>query len=251
MTILHLLNNSDKLDRGEIVEKLDKCAVPFLEKQYPAGGPIGCRLAEEEKSDPRTIKSHLPLSYWKEALDNSPETKVIQTIRNTKDTLVSYYHFYRMNMSLGCFSGTWDDFFEMVENDQIFFGDPCKSMAEWYTYNTTRENSAVFVYEDMIKDLRSNVKKLADFLGRDVSENVLDVITEKTTFSNMCNDPNLDITGIPTFKQEISKFLRKGKVGDWKEYFNEKQNEFIETKIRRFFEPIGLRFDYEWCSAES
>ena len=244
MTVLHLLNNSDKLERGEVVERQDRLAVPFLEKQYPGGGPLGCKLAEEQPN-PRTIKSHLPLCFWKDGLDKSPETKVIQTIRNPKDTLVSYFHFYRMNMSLGCFNGTWDEFFDLVKNDKIFFGDVCQSMADWYRYNNNRENSSIFVYEDMIKNLRGNVKKLADFLGCRVSDNVLDIISEKTTFNNMCNDPNLNVTGIPTFKQEISKFLRRGKVGDWKDYFSEEQNEYIENKCKKIFDPIGLKFKYE------
>ena len=103
------MDNSEKLETGEAVEKRDRSAFPFFEMQYIDGGPLGCTLAAE-KPDPRTIKTHLPLCYWKAALDKSANTKVIQTIRNPKDTLVSFYHFCRMNMTLGCFDGTWDEF---------------------------------------------------------------------------------------------------------------------------------------------
>ena len=107
LTILYLMDNSEKLERGETIEKEERLAVPFFEMQYLDERPRGWELIEQIP-DPRTIKTHLPLCYWKDGLDKSPGTKVIQTVRNPKDTLVSLYHFCRMNQYFGWFNGTWD-----------------------------------------------------------------------------------------------------------------------------------------------
>ena len=117
-TILHLMKNSDKLLEGQTIEKMDRLDFPFMETKFP-GGPLMHEIAAR-KQGPRILKTHLPLCYWKDALDRSPETKVIQTIHNPKDTLVSFYHFHRMNKLLGCLNGTWDEFFEMKKLKPIF-----------------------------------------------------------------------------------------------------------------------------------
>ena len=92
--------------------------------------------------------------------------KVIQIIRNPKDVLVSLYHFYRMNKGLGLYLGTWDDFFELIRNDQLVYGDLFPQVAEWYSFNKGRENSMILVYEDMKVDLKGNLIKLNQFLGK-------------------------------------------------------------------------------------
>ena len=42
-----------------------------------------------------------------------------------------------------------------------------------------------------------------------------------------------------------SNFLRKGMVGDWKNYFTPEQNEAFEKQVLAKIEGSGLEFDYE------
>ena len=42
---------------------------------------------------PRIMKTHLPLRYFKSKLDNNPSVKVIQVLRNPRDTFVSLYRY--------------------------------------------------------------------------------------------------------------------------------------------------------------
>ncbi len=43
------------------------------------------------ESNERFIKCHLPFEIMKENVEKHPELKIIQTIRNPKDALISYY----------------------------------------------------------------------------------------------------------------------------------------------------------------
>ncbi len=218
----------------------------YLEINHPVHKTIGYKRANEVEG-PRLLKTHLPLRYWKEQLDKYPELKIIQTVRNPKDTTVSFFHFYRTNLLLGGFHGNWEEFFEMVKADQIAFGDFFDYHADWYSYHKERKNSLVLCYEDMKKDLRGNVKKIVDFLGKDVSDKVIDIITKRTTFENMKKDEKLmpSLTKKNPFNAGRSEFMRKGRAGDWKEYFNKEQEDFIDEKCKDILSPLGIEFTYE------
>ena len=149
-----------------------------------------------------------------------------------------------MNKGLGLYLGTWDDFFELIRNDQLVYGDLFPQVAEWYSFNKDRENSMILVYEDMKVDLKENLIKLNQFLGKNISESTLDLIAHKVTFDNMKKDSKINVSNFTKFEESRSKFLRKGTVGDWKNYFNEEQNNYIEKRTKEYFDSIGLNFQY-------
>ena len=249
--ILHLINNADILERGEDIQQTAKDAAIFFElkapKEIAQHADVAGREKAETETGPRMIATHLPLTYFKQQIEKYPNLKVIQTIRNAKDTLVSYYHFYRMQVVLGAFNGSWNDFFKLIENKELAFGDYFDYIAEWYVYNKERPNSLILMYEDMKKDLKRNVKKIADFLSKDVSDEVIDIITTRTTFENMKADKML--TPKKTEQSPMttgrSEAMRKGTVGDWKGYFNEEQNHFIEQRYKETLQPLGLEFSFD------
>ncbi len=199
---------------------------------------LGTKKASTQAA-PRFLKSHLPLGYWKDKIDRHPEMKMIMTIRNPKDVLVSYYHFYQKLESLGSFNGTWDDFFDMVKNNQLMYGDYFEFTTEWYKFNQARKNSLVLKYEDMKTDLRGSIEKIATFLEKEVPANIIEQIATRTTFENMMSEAK------PGERMKQAGFLRKGVIGNWREYFNEEQNDFVEERIESAFKPIGINFQYE------
>ncbi len=248
--IIHLLNNADTLEKGKDIEQSPKDAAIFFELKIPKDIAQHSQVAGREKAEtvmgPRLIATHLPLTYFKQQIEKYPNLKVIQIVRNPKDALVSYYHFYRMQVLLGAFNGSWEDFFVLVKNKELAFGDYFEYIAEWYVYNKQRPNSLSLMYEDMKKDLKTNVKKIAKFLEKNISDKVIDIVTTRTTFENMKADkmlsPKKENNPIHTGRSES---MRKGTIGDWKGYFNEEQNELIEQRYKETLQPLGIEFSFD------
>ncbi|XP_044181976.1 sulfotransferase 1E1-like [Acropora millepora] len=98
-------------------------------------------------------------------------------------------------------------------------------------------------YEDMQKDLPSHVRRIADFLQKPLSDEIIDRIAEQCTFKEMMRYPK-------TFKiiegdDEIGLILRKGVVGDWKNYFTPEMNERFEKEVLAKLKGTGLEFEFE------
>merc|ERR1712241_1100475 len=65
---------------------------------------------------------------------------------------------------------------------------------------------------------------MAEFLGKGYSEETLAKIAEHCSFYKMKNNPRCNMEDMPAYDMKISKFMRHGKPGDWKNYFTEEQN---------------------------
>ena len=40
-------------------------------------------------------------------------------------------------------------------------------------------------------------------------------------------------------------FMRKGEIGDWKNFFTDEMSKRMDETIAKYFDPIGLKFVYE------
>ena len=47
------------------------------------------------------------------------------------------------------------------------------------------------------------------------------------------------------FDESKSKFYRKGKVGDWKNYFSDEQSRFVDNQYEMTLKPLGLELEFE------
>ena len=161
MTMIHLIQNADNLVKTNEYDVSDiYLNMPFLEL-HMADGQTGVDLAKKLKA-PRVFKCHMMYKLWKPNLDKHPTVKIIETTRNSKDTLVSFYHHFRSDGMLGGFNGTWDQYFEWVKQKRLPWGDLFEHTAEWYEYNKNRPNSLVVKYED-IKTTGGMLSKLLIF----------------------------------------------------------------------------------------
>lgn len=111
-----------------------------------------------------------------------------------------------------------------------------------------RKGSVYFAsYESLKKDPKSEVAKIAKFLESDLSANDIDAIVELSSFNSMRNeDANYSEAreaGIMDFN--VSKFMRKGQVGDWKNHFTVNQNKAFDEMYQARTKDWTLNLEFE------
>lgn len=210
--------------------------VPFFETVKP--GVRDSYEAAMSSKPPRLVKTHLASSFYKKTLQNK-KTKFVVVMRNPKDTIVSFFHMYRMFQSFGPFTGSWDDYFKMFQDNQLIYGNQFEVTVSWWKL---REDPRVLIvkYEDMVKDVKNVIRKVACYLGKQISNELVTKIAERTAFDSMRKNPSLNYENWPGMDHSISPFIRKGKVGDWKNYFSEEQSDYVDSMCSKYYAPLNL-----------
>ena len=155
----------------------------------------GCEGVEaiDDSVYPRIVKTHLPYSMTPQ----NPNTKYIYITRNPKDALVSfYYHLKGFRGHYDCPDVTLNDVFPLYVAGKVDFNSYFDHVAEWYSKRDEAKVLFLF-YEDLKRDLKSNVMKIAKFLGSDYeekllanNEEVLGRVLEKSSFKSMQQQPH-------------------------------------------------------------
>uniref|UniRef100_A0A670K8L2 Sulfotransferase n=1 Tax=Podarcis muralis TaxID=64176 RepID=A0A670K8L2_PODMU len=217
--------------------------IPFIDLFPPKPFPHGLDEAEVMPS-PRTLKSHLPVpllppSFWEQ------NCKIIYVARNAKDNAVSYFHFHRMNKGMPE-PGNWDEFLENFLMGKIAWGSWFDHVRGWWEAKERYQILYLF-YEDMKEDPAREIRKVAQFLGLQLPDQVVNQIVQHTMFENMKVNPMTNYSSIPSFifDQTVSTFMRKGTVGDWKEHFTAAQSEWFDDACLRLLGDSSLVFRTE------
>ncbi|XP_074646258.1 sulfotransferase 1C4-like [Tubulanus polymorphus] len=197
----------------------------------------------ESLSRPRLMQIHFPFEMFPiQAMEKN--AKVIYVMRNPKDTLVSYYHYYRSCKSLGNFPGTWDDFFQLFLNKKLVHGYFYDHVLSWWNQRH-RDNILFLKYEDMVTDPKSNILKICTFLGKTLSADKIDDIIKQTSFESMRDNPTTNNSQSKFQDNKIFPFIREGKIGGWKKYFTAEQCEIIDKIHADRLAGTSLSFQFE------
>ena len=215
----------------------------FLKDELPQFLKADILKSLQEMPSPRLIKSHFRLCLLPD--DLVEKCKVVTCLRNPKDTVVSYYHHEKLVKAYG-YTGDFPTYFGHFMDNLVIYSSYFEYVKEaWQRRN--HPNVCLLFFEDMKKDMASSIKKVAKFLGKDVSDEMVEKLLDHLSFNKMKNNPAVN-------KEEGKKFgffsgdghfMRKGEVGDWKNYFTDEMNKRMDDAIQKHFKPIGLEFQYE------
>ncbi|XP_007501261.1 sulfotransferase 1C4-like [Monodelphis domestica] len=233
----------DMIRNNGDVEKTRRAPInirnPFLERiNLPY---VGVTRANDMPS-PRVLKTHLPVqllppSFWEE------NSKIIYVARNAKDNLVSFFHFQRMHKGLPD-PGTWEEYFETFLTGKGLWGSWFNHVKGWWEAKDVYPILYLF-YEDIKKNPKQEIEKVMHFLGKNLDENVLAKIVHYTSFNVMKKNPMVNYTFSPEMNHNVSPFMRKGTVGDWKNHFTVAQNERFNEIYKEKMADTTLSFSMD------
>ncbi|XP_054711074.1 sulfotransferase 1C2-like, partial [Uloborus diversus] len=221
---------------------------------------VGVEAVEKMKR-PGAIKYHLPYHM----MPMSSEAKYIFIARNPKDCCVSFYHFTENVIGYEFQEGEFDVFFELFVEGKTDFGDYFDYLLSWYEHRND-PNVLFITYEELKKDTKTNVFRIAEFMdpqykeALEKDEKLLEDVIYHSSFSFMKEHFNRHLAEISSLPKDMIlnnpdlpadlrelfggekkvfhpdsaavSFVRKGVVGDWRNYFSKEQNERLEKKFR-------------------
>ncbi|NP_001166297.1 3-beta-hydroxysteroid sulfotransferase [Cavia porcellus] len=189
---------------------------PWIETQH------GNELMKSQK-DPRIYTSHLPLHLFPKSFFSS-KAKVIYCIRNPRDVLVSGYYF-TSKMKIAEKPETLQQYMKWFLQGNVIYGSWFEHVRDWLSMRE-KENFLVLSYEELIKDTRSIVEKICQFLGKKLKPEEIDLVLKYSSFKFMKENEMSNYSLLPNdLTTEGFTFLRKGVVGDWKHHFTVAQAE--------------------------
>jgi hypothetical protein len=181
-------------------------------------------------SSPRIIKTHL--------LFRRRFKKIIYLVRDGRDVYVSYYH-YRLNeLPEGT---TFNTFLRMKDLFPSSWEDHIKS---WLRWDKPRENLLIVRYEDLLSTPFSELKRIAEFIGINVSDEVIAESIESSSFEKM---RQIDQTKGRKYNLTGTKdFVRIGKAGTWRDEFSKEDIEYFKENAGDLLIRLGYENDLDW-----
>ena len=197
----------------------------------------------EAMPSPRFFKTHLPYHLMAGGGDPaSAKPKYIYVIRNPKDAAVSRYHFLKkLEPSLS--SLTWEAFFWQYLNGDVSYGAFYSHLLGWWSHKDSL-NILILSFEEMKRNPSVAVKRVVSFLGRSLSDEVIEKVIEHTNFDNMKSNSAANKAYMDPYTPGKNPFMRKGIVGDWKTMFTKEQSAEMDQLLAAKLGATGLIFDF-------
>ena len=248
--LVWLLQNDCNFDEATTVP-LDKRSpfmdfsvyVDFLKKDLPQLLQGEFLKTLEDMPSPRLLKSHFHFCLLPDEL--MEKSKAVICLRNPKDTVVSYYHHEKLR-GAHRYKGDFPTYFNLFMDNLVLYSSYFEYTKEAWKLRD-HPNVCLLFFEDMKKDLASSVRKVATFLGQQLTDGKVEELVDHLSFKKMKNNSavNRENEEGKRYFGGDGHFMRKGEVGDWKKYFTDEMNKQMDENIEKHFKPIGLEFQYD------
>jgi hypothetical protein len=169
--------------------------------------------------------------------------RTVYLVRDPRSVLLSYYHH--------CVHDTGDNEWPISAfvDEMLTYG--CIQRLEPYLIRwdiqvqnwlarAGTQPVLVVKYEDLKRDQRGMLARMAEFLGLPAADNLIDLAVQRTSFASMRKEE--EIHGSESFAGEKGSkgfFVRKGKVDSWREEMPAETIRKIEDRFGRVMERVG------------
>ncbi|KAJ7375461.1 hypothetical protein OS493_002234 [Desmophyllum pertusum] len=215
--------------------------IPFKSFPYTVKDVESVEIKFASFPVPRIFKTHLTYEMVPKGHDDVTKPRYIYVMRNGKDAFVSYYH-QHLNMPYLQEIPSWDEAFGIFMKGEAQGGVWFDHVLSWWKHRDD-PNILFLKYEDRIKNPGDAVDKIAKFIGKEVSPELRDLIVQQTSFNAMKSSDHTNFTWFKGIKGD--GYIRKGQVGEWKNYFTEEQNQLFDKVFKEKLEGTGLSFEFE------
>jgi hypothetical protein len=195
----------------------------------------------ETLSEPRIFKTHCTA----EQTPGIGTANIILSSRDPRDCCVSFYH-HMMNMTDEARAEaemTPPESFEQHVEQWLEFAAWYRNVKSWWPHYG-QPKILWLRYQDMKNDFTSSLDNIIAFLQWDISETDREKVIEYSSFDWMkAHDEKFSSQGSagkPVFKP--GKFVRKGKVGGYRDLMTVAQEKRIMQKAGEMLTPECLRF---------
>lgn len=191
---------------------------------------------------PRLFRTHLPFSMLSDSIKNSA-CKIVYITRDPKDTFVSLWHFMNAKARL-----EEEEAYPLNEAFESFckgihpFGPFHDHVVQYWKESLKKPERILFLkYEELKRDPKGQVQKLASFLGRPLVEEAdVDDVLWRCSFERL-KDLEVNKVGVdPRVGFAHSSYYRRGLVGDWKNHLTMEMKERLDKITRTKLEGSGL-----------
>lgn len=188
----------------------------------------------------RAVKTHIESEY----VPYNDKAKYITVIRNPREVILSAWHFTRTLMPM-INNLALEDFIEMHLAGRTVFGIWSQHTAGYWSWRD-RPNVLILFYEEMRRDLEGTVQKIAGHMDVRLTDEQIEKVVKKSSFSYMQNIDYKFAPDIPGFTPQSGKpvMMRAGKSDAGKGELTPDQMTRIDHSIIRQIQEIGSDFPY-------
>ncbi|GMR41243.1 hypothetical protein PMAYCL1PPCAC_11438, partial [Pristionchus mayeri] len=204
----------------------------------------------------RIWATHLPLRQLPFSILEG-KCKLLNVARNPKDQAVSYFHMHRISKDHGLLTGnpigcsksenldlTWDEFFRLHCSGSLCWGSWFDHVMDYWHFARNNSNAKFIFYEDMKGNLMEELKSIEDFTDMHLSTEKRERLFDHCSFDSMKENKMTNKSASSSLDHTKGKFMRKGIVGDWKNYFTVAQSEAFDELYKTKMEEAGLEFKF-------
>lgn len=212
------------------------------------------KLGEDKNDFPYILATHAKSSWeqveplhdeeqiQKEDFEEFGKKKVIYLYRDPRDVLVSQYYHIKLRNNISKIEKE-----DLINNKVIGIKKIIFFMNKWMEYSEKHKDQIFRMsYEEMKKDTIGTLKKMNQFIGMPVSDEIIQKAIEQSDIKKMqkkqASSTNKDPWTQTNKPSNINSFQsRKGITGEHKEFFSKEQLSKINQIIDEF---LDKRYNY-------